>query len=359
TISLDRAAGMNEAVTHLLDQGHRHFGLLAVARAPQSRYDRMTGIRAALRARQMEFDRSTLSLDHLHERSNDFEYGRRLAGSFLQQSPRPTALLALNDEIAIGAVGGLQDAGLKVPRDLSVIGFNNQEVSLLISPTLTTVDQNIAETVAAAAEVLLAQLTGQVGAKPVPCEPNASTYNLDPGAIAAAVTPRTKAILPIHLYGQTADLVAINAFAERHGLFVLEDAAQSHGALCHGRASGALGHAAAHSFYPSKNLGAMADAGAITTDDAKLADRLRHLRNYGCKVRYQNDYAGLNSRLGELQAAFLRVKLPHLPAWNERRRSLAARYLTQLQGVGDLVLPQVPSWAEPVWHLFVVRSAKR
>jgi DNA-binding LacI/PurR family transcriptional regulator len=167
TISLDRAAGMNEAVTHLLDQGHRHFGLLAVARAPQSRYDRMTGIRAALRARRLEFDRATLSLDHLHERSNDFEYGRRLAGSFLQQSPRPTALLALNDEIAIGAVGGLQDAGLKVPRDLSVIGFNNQEVSLLISPTLTTVDQNIAETVAAAAEVLLAQLTGQVGAKPV------------------------------------------------------------------------------------------------------------------------------------------------------------------------------------------------
>lgn len=198
-----------------------------------------------------------------------------------------------------------------------------------------------------------------VGARPVPCEPNQVTYNLDPSAIAAAVTPRTKAILPIHLYGQTADMVAINAFAERHGLFVLEDAAQSHGALCHGRASGALGHAAAHSFYPSKNLGAMADAGAITTDDAKLADRLRHLRNYGCKVRYKNDYVGLNSRLSELQAAFLRVKLPHLAAWNERRRTLAARYLSQLQGLGDLILPQVPNWAQPVWHLFVVRTAKR
>lgn len=198
-----------------------------------------------------------------------------------------------------------------------------------------------------------------VGATPVPCEPDPHTYNLDPAQLAPLVTPKTKAILPIHLYGQTADMVGINAAAERDGLFVLEDAAQSHGARCHGRESGALGHAAGHSFYPSKNLGAMADAGAITTDDAGLADRLRHLRNYGCKVRYQNDYIGLNSRLSELQAAFLRVKLPHLAEWNARRRTLAARYLAQLQGVGDLVLPHVPAWAEPVWHLFVVRTARR
>ena len=198
-----------------------------------------------------------------------------------------------------------------------------------------------------------------VGATPIPCEPDPRTFNLDPARIEALVTPRTKAVLPIHLYGQTADMVAINAVAERHGLFVLEDAAQSHGALCHGRASGTLGHAAGHSFYPSKNLGAMADAGAITTDDADLADRLRHLRNYGSKIRYQNDYVGLNSRLSELQAAFLRVKLPHLAEWNARRRTLAARYLTQLQGVGDLVLPHVPAWAEPVWHLFVVHTSRR
>ncbi len=198
-----------------------------------------------------------------------------------------------------------------------------------------------------------------VGATPVPCEPDPRTYNLDPAHIDALVTPRTKAVLPIHLYGQTADMVAINSEAERRGLFVLEDAAQSHGALCHGRASGALGHAAGHSFYPSKNFGAMADAGAITTDDAGLADRLQHLRNYGCKVRYQNDYIGLNSRLSELQAAFLRVKLLHLMDWNSRRRVLAARYLNQLRGVGDLVLPYVPEWAEPVWHLFVIRTARR
>ncbi len=150
-----------------------------------------------------------------------------------------------------------------------------------------------------------------------------------------------------------------NALAAKHGLFVLEDAAQSHGALAHGRAAGSLGHAAGISFYPSKNLGALADAGAVTTRDDALADKLRHLRNYGSKVRYQNEYLGLNSRLSELQAAFLRVKLPKLAEWNRRRAVLAAQYLARLQGVGDLVLPHVPSWAEPVWHLFVIRTARR
>jgi dTDP-4-amino-4,6-dideoxygalactose transaminase len=154
-------------------------------------------------------------------------------------------------------------------------------------------------------------------------------------------------------------MTAINAFAAAHGLFVLEDAAQSHGARAHGRASGALGHAAGISFYPTKNLGALADAGAITTDDATLAARLRSLRNYGSRERYHHDEAGLNSRLDEFSAAFLRVKLPHLAAWNARRAALAERYLTQLSGVGDLVLPFVPAWAEPVWHLFVVRTAHR
>jgi dTDP-4-amino-4,6-dideoxygalactose transaminase len=198
-----------------------------------------------------------------------------------------------------------------------------------------------------------------VGATPIPCEPDAHTYNLDPTRLASLLTPRTKAILPIHLYGQTADMTAINAFAAAHGLFVLEDAAQSHGARAHGRASGALGHAAGISFYPTKNLGALADAGAITTDDATLAARLRSLRNYGSRERYHHDEAGLNSRLDEFSAAFLRVKLPHLAAWNARRATLAQRYLTQLRGVGDLVLPFVPAWAEPVWHLFVVRTAHR
>lgn len=198
-----------------------------------------------------------------------------------------------------------------------------------------------------------------VGATPVPCESDPRTYNLDAGHVAAAITPRTKAILPIHLYGQTADMNALNAIASRHGLFVLEDAAQSHGALCHGRAAGALGGAAGVSFYPSKNLGAMADAGAVTTQDDALADKLRHLRNYGSKVRYQNEYLGLNSRLSELQAAFLRAKLPRLAEWNARRSALAELYHARLGGVGDLVLPFVPPWASPVWHLFVIRTSRR
>ena len=167
TISLDRATAMETAVGHLLDQGHSYFGLLGIGKAPTSRVDRMTGINAALRARKLDFDACTLSLDHLHERTNDFDYGRRLAGSFVLQTRRPTALLALNDEIAIGAMRGLQDAGLKIPRDISVMGFNNQDIGLMTSPTLTTVDQNIAGTVAAAAEILLAQLDAPVRAKPI------------------------------------------------------------------------------------------------------------------------------------------------------------------------------------------------
>ena len=198
-----------------------------------------------------------------------------------------------------------------------------------------------------------------VGARPVPCEPDPQTYNLDPNRIEALITPRTKAILPIHLYGQTADMTAINAVAARRGLFVLEDAAQSHGALCHGRAAGSLGHAAGVSFYPSKNLGAMADAGAVTTNDDTLADKIRHLRNYGSKVRYQNEYLGMNSRLSELQAAFLRAKLPKLDEWNTRRAKLATQYRNELRDLSALTLPHVATWAEPVWHLFVVRTPQR
>jgi len=198
------------------------------------------------------------------------------------------------------------------------------------------------------------------GARPVPCEPEtADTYNLDPARLETLITPRTKAILPINLYGLSADYAAINAVARKHGLFVLEDAAQSHGARRHGQNAGALGDAAGVSFYPSKNLGALADAGAVTTNDAALADKIRHLRNYGSKVRYQNEVIGLNSRMSELQAAFLRVKLPRLDAWNARRRALAARYHERLRGFADLVLPATVPGAEHAWHLFVVRTPRR
>jgi len=199
-----------------------------------------------------------------------------------------------------------------------------------------------------------------VGATPVPVEPDPRTCNIDPARIEAAITPWTKVILPVHLYGQTADMQPINDIAQSHGLKVLEDAAQAQGAKCHGRFAGALGDAAGHSFYPTKNLGSFGDAGAITTDDAELADKVRTLRNYGSKKRYYNEVQGINSRLDELQAAFLRVKLQHLDEWNARRTKLAAYYLRELMDrATHITLPFVPGWTEPVWHLFTIRHPQR
>jgi dTDP-4-amino-4,6-dideoxygalactose transaminase len=197
------------------------------------------------------------------------------------------------------------------------------------------------------------------GAAPVPVEPDPKTFNLDPERVAAAITPRTRAIIPVHLYGQPADMDPIIAIAEKHGLKVLEDAAQAQGARYKGRRVGSLGHAAAHSFYPSKNLGAFSDGGAITTDDAALADKLRALRNYGSKLKYYHERIGTNSRLDELQAAFLRAKLVKLNEWNARRKTIAQHYLNQLQRLPKLVLPFVPADADPVWHLFVVSHPRR
>jgi dTDP-4-amino-4,6-dideoxygalactose transaminase len=197
------------------------------------------------------------------------------------------------------------------------------------------------------------------GATPVPVEPVEATYNLDPARLRAAITPRTKAIIPVHLYGQPADMDPIMAIAREHGLKVIEDAAQAHGAYYKGRRVGTLGDAAAFSFYPGKNLGALGDGGAIVTDDAALAERLRTFRNYGSQVKYHNDVIGFNSRLDELQAAVLATKLPVLDQQNAQRRAIAARYAQTLAGLPGLTLPIVPEWAEPVWHLYVVRHANR
>ncbi len=172
-----------------------------------------------------------------------------------------------------------------------------------------------------------------VGATPVPVEPDPRTFNLDPARIAAAITSRTRALLPVHLYGQPADMKAILEIAQRHRLHVLEDGAQAHGARLRGERLGAHGDAVAWSFYPGKNLGALGDGGAVTTNDEALAERLRELRNYGSKVKYHNDVIGYNSRLDELQAAFLRAKLPHLDAANRRRTEIAQRYLNGLAGL--------------------------
>ena len=196
------------------------------------------------------------------------------------------------------------------------------------------------------------------GAMPVPVEPDEATYNIDPARIEAAITERTKVILPVHLYGHPADLDPILDIAKRHGLRVLEDAAQAHGARHKGRRIGGHGDAVAWSFYPGKNLGALGDGGAVTTNDVELAERIRTLANYGSKKKYFNEVAGFNSRLDPLQAAVLMVKLRHLDPWNKRRRLIAAQYLDALAG-SSLVLPHATEWAEPVWHLFVVRHRRR
>jgi dTDP-4-amino-4,6-dideoxygalactose transaminase len=199
----------------------------------------------------------------------------------------------------------------------------------------------------------------RVGATPVPVEPDEATYNLDPGRLAAAVTPRTKALIAVHLYGQAADMDPIVDVARHFHLKVVEDAAQAHGARYKGRRAGSLGDAAGFSFYPGKNLGALGDAGGVTTHDAELADRVRVLRNYGSRLKYHNEALGYNCRMDELHAAFLRVKLPRLDAENERRQAIAACYSSRLADLSSIVLPAVPEWAEPIWHLYVVRHHAR
>lgn len=198
----------------------------------------------------------------------------------------------------------------------------------------------------------------QAGATPVPVEPDTSTYNLDPALIEAAITSRTRAIMPVHLYGQPAHMDAINHIAHKHGLRIIEDAAQAHGARYKGRRVGSLGDAAGFSFYPGKNLGALGDGGAITTNDDTLAATLRKMRNYGSAVKYQHEMIGFNSRLDEIQAAVLRVKLRHLDSENAARRALAMDYLQALEGT-HVILPSVLDDTEPVWHLFVVRTDER
>jgi dTDP-4-amino-4,6-dideoxygalactose transaminase len=197
------------------------------------------------------------------------------------------------------------------------------------------------------------------GATPVPVEPDPITYNIDPQRVAAAITPRTRALLPVHLYGQPADMAPLAELAQHFGLKLITDAAQSHGARYRGERAQTVGDAAGTSFYPSKNLGAFGDGGAVLTNDAALAEQVRLLRNYGARTKYENDVAGFNSRLDPLQAAFLRVKLKHLDTWNERRRHCATFYLQALADLPDLSLPQVPPWAGPVWHLFVIRYPQR
>jgi dTDP-3-amino-3,4,6-trideoxy-alpha-D-glucose transaminase len=199
----------------------------------------------------------------------------------------------------------------------------------------------------------------QVGALPRPVEPAPGSFNIDAAGVAAALTPATRAVMPVHLYGAPADAAKLQALCAARGLLLVEDAAQAHGARHQGQPVGAFGRLSGYSFYPGKNLGAFGDAGAVVTDDDGLAQALRERRNYGSRVRYQHDIEGVNSRLDELQAAFLRVRLQRLDAHNTERHLQAARYAERLAGAPGLTLPAVPAGDEPVWHLFVVRHAAR
>lgn len=198
----------------------------------------------------------------------------------------------------------------------------------------------------------------QVGAVPVPVEPDPCTHNVTAEGLEAALTPCTRAVIPVHLYGCPVPIDDIVDLANAKNLLVIEDAAQAHGASWKGRRIGHHGHAATWSFYPGKNLGAFGDAGAVTTDDSDLAERIRMLGNYGSRQRYVHEYAGLNSRLDPVQAAILSVKLAHLDAWNNRRRAIAKRYDSAFLET-NLILPLIPRAADPVWHLYVVRHPDR
>ncbi len=199
-----------------------------------------------------------------------------------------------------------------------------------------------------------------VGARPVPVDADEDTSNIDPSLVPAALTPATRALFPVHLYGQPADTHGIAQAAGDLRLPVIEDAAQAHGASLGGRRAGALGTVAGFSFYPTKNLGAFGDAGALVTDSEEIAEFARLFRNYGSPRKYENVLPGANSRLDPLQAAFLRVKLAHLDAWNARRREIAERYLAEIRECGPLLsLPRVISGCEAVWHVFCVRSRER
>lgn len=199
----------------------------------------------------------------------------------------------------------------------------------------------------------------QAGATPVFCDTDPLTFTIDPAQIAARITPRTVGIIPVHLYGQAADMGAIMALAERHKLWVLEDCAQAHLATFNGRQVGTFGHAASFSFYPGKNLGAMGDAGAVVTSDPALAERMAMFARHGGLTKGDHRIEGINSRLDGLQAAILNVKLPHLRAWTHRRQALATRYATLLSAVPGLSLPHTAPGREHVWHLYVIQHPQR
>ena len=241
----------------------------------------------------------------------------------------------------------------------SSIGVSNGLDALILSLKALGIGPGDEVIVPSNTYVATALAATHVGATPVFVEPNIETYNLDPEQIEAAISNKTKAIMPVHLYGQAAEMSAIMEIASKHGLFVVEDNAQAQGAQHKGQKTGTFGHCNGTSFYPGKNLGALGDAGAVSTNDLELARRIKVLSNYGSQKKYYNETVGHNNRLDEMQAAFLRVKLPYLDEWTAQRQAIAASYLEGLQGVGDLILPSTHPDSIHVYHLFVVRTKRR
>lgn len=197
------------------------------------------------------------------------------------------------------------------------------------------------------------------GAKPIPVEADEDTYNINPDSIEQAITEKTKAIIAVHLYGQSADMDKINSIALKYNLKVIEDCAQAHGAKYKNKRVGSLGDAGGFSFYPGKNLGAFSDGGAVVTNNPEIAHRVKLLRNYGSEKKYFNEIKGFNSRLDEMQSAFLRIKLRYLDNWNNRRKNIANYYLENLKQLNNIKLPVILNYNNPAWHLFVIRNEKR
>jgi dTDP-4-amino-4,6-dideoxygalactose transaminase len=255
------------------------------------------------------------------------------------------------------AVGSFEQAFASYCRTADAVGVASGLDALRLALLAAEIQPGDEVIVPAQTFVATLEAVTQAGGTPVPAEIGAGDYNLDPAAAEAAVTSRTRFLLPVHLYGQMADMVSLRSVAERNGLAIVEDACQAHGAERDGVRSGAGGLAGAFSFYPAKNLGAMGDAGALTTDDEGLAESVRALREHGQRRKYHHDLEGYTARLDTIQAIVLELKLRLLDGWNEERRA-AARFLSDaLAGVGDLTPPQVASGSTPVWHLYVVRTA--
>lgn len=256
-------------------------------------------------------------------------------------------------------VEAFEEAYAKFNQVAACVGVSNGLDALVIA--LKTLQIGKGDEVIVPSNTFIASVLAvtYVGAAPVFVEPDERTYNINPALLEKAITPNTKAIIPVHLYGQACEMDKITSIAEKHKLFIIEDNAQAHGATFANKMTGSWGHINATSFYPGKNLGALGDAGAITTNDTALAGKAKVFRNYGSEKKYYNEEAGFNMRLDEMQAAFLLIKLKKIDSWTKHRQQVADWYIQQLQNTGDITLPFTHSLATNVYHLFVIKTQRR